>query len=79
MTRVVRDDEEDFLVKLSDVVKAGYCHKAARQFFIERSLPWMQFINPGVSAKMLASYEHAGANRVIAAARKRLGKPKVTS
>jgi hypothetical protein len=71
MTRVVRDDDEDFLVNASDVIRAGYCNKAARQWFAKRNLPWMDFIRPGVSAKMLSTYEDALANRVIEAARRR--------
>lgn len=67
-------DDDDFLVRLSDVIKAGYCHKAAREWFWRRDLPWMEFINPGVSAKMLLAYHDALANRVVDAARKRLRK-----
>lgn len=67
-------EDEDFLVRMSDVIKAGYCHKAARDFLREKNLPIMQFIMPGLSAKLLLSYNHAGANRVVAAARKRLRK-----
>jgi hypothetical protein len=63
--------EEDFLVTAADVTRTGYCHKAARQWFAERDLPWMQFISPGISAKLLASYDDGIANRVIEAARKR--------
>lgn len=68
---VVRDDEPDFMVHVSDVTRAGYCNKAARQWFAEQNLPWMDFITKGVSARRLAAFEHAGANRVIEAARKR--------
>jgi hypothetical protein len=71
MTRVVKDEDEDFLVNASDVTRAGYCNKAARQWFAQRNLPWMQFIKPGVSAKMLSRYEDGIANRVIEAARRR--------
>lgn len=63
--------DEDFLVSFRDVKTAGYCLKAARQWFAERNLPWMTFITTGVSAKMLASYDDAIANRVIEVARKR--------
>jgi hypothetical protein len=60
------------MVHVSDVTRAGYCHKAARQWFAENNMPWMDFITmKGVSAKQLASFKHAGANRVIEAARKR--------
>jgi hypothetical protein len=71
MTRVVKDEDEDFLVNASDVIRAGYCNKAARKWFAQRNLPWMQFIKPGVSAKMLSRYEDGIANRVIEAARRR--------
>jgi hypothetical protein len=63
--------EEDFLVTIRDVTATGYCHRAARKWFDERNLPWMDFIHPGVSARMLAAYEDGIANRVIETARKR--------
>jgi hypothetical protein len=71
---VIQIGDEDFLVTIRDVTVAGYCRKAARQWFAENGLPWNDFIHPGVSAKLLASYDHAGANRVIEAARKRVRK-----
>jgi hypothetical protein len=71
VTRVVKDDDPDFLVNAADVNRAGYCHKAGREWFAKRGLSWSEFIRPGVSAKMLSRYEDGIANRVIEAARKR--------
>jgi hypothetical protein len=71
MTRIVKDDDPDFLVNAADVNRAGYCHKAAREWFVKRGLPWGEFIRPGLSAKRLAAYEDGIANRVIEAARRR--------
>lgn len=67
-----QNDDDGFLVRLSDVGRAGHCHKGARAWFAKRNLPWMQFISPGVPAKMLLAQNDAMANDVVAAARKRL-------
>lgn len=70
--------DEDFLVSVADVTRAGYCHKGAREWAMAHGITtaqWWSFIHPGLSAKMLASFNDGIANRVIetARARKRQG------
>lgn len=67
-------NDDDFLVTIADIRAAKLCLRGGRRWAERYGLSWNDCISNGVPARQLIQLNDALANRVIAAARKRLGK-----
>lgn len=65
-------NDDDLVIRMEHVRKAGMCSSGARAFFKRHDLDWNQFLEQGITAKELIPTQDAMALTVIEVARGRI-------